>query len=139
MSILSLAEAAEPPEVVRAVAAALDGMVRVDGQDLDHDSVQFACQLLGKHPNPQWIPTLIRALDDNYVNPYCTDPNTHVVYYEAAWLDADEALRAVTKASPIAKPSRQVEPTEELRLKVRQAWWDWWKAQSRPATAPAKN
>jgi hypothetical protein len=131
-----LRAAGDSPKVIAAVADALSKMAAPDEDHKDHAAICAACQFLGRHPDTRSIPVLLRMLDQTYVSPYYIDPANNSVRYEATWLDADEALRKITKASPVAQPSRQVAPTEPNRLKVRQAWIKWWDA-NRPASAPA--
>jgi hypothetical protein len=130
------AAAGDSPKVITAVADALSRMMAPGENHPDRAAMRAACQLLGRHPNTRSIPVLLGALDQTYVSPYYIDPANKSVRYEATWLDADDALRKITKASPVGRPSRQVKPTEPMRIKARQAWTKWWDA-NHPASAPA--
>ncbi len=107
-ALLILRDQFSSPRLVHAAAAALDRMLQKQAANWDEGCTRMvACEVLNKHPDVRSIPALLKAFGDPFRKHFfIPGPRNHVSHsYHTIWWAADAALRAITQAEPVKRPS----------------------------------
>ena len=124
------------PQVISEVIAALKRLLS-EKKDSQAITRRLACDVLGRSASKKAVPVLLKALEDPHEKVVLTDVpgvgGAHMEWF-AVWRDADNALRQITRASPIGKPGQR-EPIKGQREKIREAWLEWHKKNAEPTDA----
>ena len=114
-------------KIVPNAIAVLEELLKTP-RDMEASTRKVACQVLGRWPDVRSVPVLLKALDDPWSrHELVGGPRGHASHlYQTVWWEADEALRAITGASPVKKPLTHVGPERGDRKAASAAWKKWW-------------